>query len=279
MNLERTKFVDSHAHVQFSEYDADRDEVIEKALNAGVWMVNSGSDLENSESAVKLAEKYESGVYATVGIHPSENSQLTTYNSQVPTLNSQLATLALSPKVVAIGECGLEYFPDTSGEEKESQAELFIDQIDLANKVGKPLVIHCRDAYEDLYRIIENNEGRLLNEFPALMHFFSGTPEDARKFLEMGFVFSFGGAATFPPKPNKTDFVSLVKELPLSSILLETDCPYVTPEPIRGKRNEPLFVTYVAEKLAEIRGIPSDELAEATTENALKFFAIEKASR
>ncbi|MFA4999682.1 MAG: TatD family hydrolase [Parcubacteria group bacterium] len=279
----KPKFIDSHAHVQFADYDADREEVIKKALAAGVWMINSGSDLSNSAGAVELAEKYEEGVYATVGIHPSESAKLHGREDW----QRSLRMLAENPKCVAVGECGLEYFSDTDN--KGEQKELFIKQMEISDEVKKPLVIHCRDAYDDLYGILKENENLLLANRPALMHFFSGMERDAERFLDMGFVFSFGGATTFSSrraggeagssKPNKTNFGPLIKKLPLSAILLETDCPYVTPEPYRGKRNEPSFVTYVAMKMAEIKGVSVEKLAEATTENALKFFAIDGASR
>jgi TatD DNase family protein len=303
MRLEQTKpkLIDSHAHTQFSDYDGDRREVIERALGAGIWMVNSGADMDSSEKAVKLAEQYKEGVYATVGVHPSEKSA----KIHDREFWRKLGELAKSGKCVAVGECGLEYFPDTSADDKRLQAELFEYQINLANEIGKPLVVHCRDAYDDLYEILKKNGNKLIPERSALMHFFSGTVEYADRFLEMGFVFSFGGAATFTPKPGKTslaegpastslrgesptclaprrrraDFISLIKRLPIEAILIETDCPYVTPVPLRGQRNEPSFVVHVANKIAEIKGISEREAAEATTENALRFFAIDGPSR
>jgi TatD DNase family protein len=274
----KLRLIDSHAHAQFSDYDEDRDEVIERALNAGVWMINAGANLASSEKAIELAEKYDKGVYATIGVHPSEKSD--DFNLD------KMRSLAASSKCVAIGECGLENpFHQGSIEEenlsnnKKEQAELFVRHIDFSRETNKPLVIHCRDAYQEIYEIIADNKDKLVSGRPALMHFFSGTVEMAEKFLDFGFVFSFGGATTFPQRSNKTDFISLIKKLPLKAILLETDCPYVTPVPLRGKRNEPLYVTYIAEKIAEIRGINAEKLAESTTENALNFFAIEGPNR
>jgi len=281
----KPKLVDAHAHTQFDDYNEDRDEVISRALGAGIWMVNAGADLDNSKAAVELAEKYKEGVYATVGIHPSEKSA----DIHGRELWQKMESLAKREKCVAIGECGLEYSEKTTKKDKELQAELFLSQINLAKEVKKPLVIHCRDAYEDLYGILKENESALLPESPALMHFFSGTTEYADRFLEMGFVFSFGGAATFPPKPGKTslaegsprraDFASLIRRLPISAILLETDCPYVTPVPMRGQRNEPSYVVHAAKKVAELKDLSEEELAEETTKNALRFFAIDRASR
>jgi TatD DNase family protein len=303
--------------MQFSSYDEDRSLVIQRALDAGIWMVNSGSNSITSEGAVKLAEKYKDGVYATVGIHPSHttnNSQPTTHNSQLsknnPTTNSQqlihnsqpidqnlqkeelgedsgvedfdkekMRALAAHPKCVAIGECGLEYFSDDISEaEKEGQREMFVSHINLSYEINKPLVIHCRNAYRDTADVLQENADKLITGRPGLMHFFSGTEDEAREFLEMGFVFSFGGATTFPYKPGRTDFASVIRMLPLRAILLETDCPYVAPAPFRGKRNEPLYVTEIAKKVAEIRDVSLSQLAEVTTDNAMKLFAIGEAS-
>ena len=268
------KLVDAHAHMQFADYNEDRAQVIQQALDAGIWIINAGSNLENSKEGIRIAEEYGEGVYATVGIHPSEAEE--GFNKE------KMRLLALHPKCVAIGECGLEYpsrirFAEIGLSEidnKEAQAELFMHHINLSHETEKPLVIHCRDAYENLYEILKENENSLIKDRPALMHFFSGSVVDAEKFLKLGCIFSFGGAVTFPPKPNQTDFISLIKMIPIQAIVLETDCPYLSPEPLRGKRNEPLHITYVAEKIAEIKGISPQEIAEQTTENAIKFFAI-----
>ena len=271
------KLIDAHAHTQFVDYNEDRAQVIQRALDNGIWIVNAGSNLENSKIAIKLAEEYEKGVYATVGIHPSEAGE--GFNKE------KMRLLVSHPKCVAIGECGLEYpsrvrlaeIGFSEIDNKEEQVELLAHHINLSYETGKPLVIHCRNAYEDLYEILKKNENSLIKDRPALMHFFSGKIADAEKFLELGCIFSFGGAVTFPLKSNQTDFASLIKMLPIQAIVLETDCPYVSPEPFRGKRNEPLHITYVAEKIAEIKGVSLQEIAEQTTKNAIKFFAINEA--
>ena len=260
------RFIDVHAHIQFFAYDEDREKTIQRALGDGVWMINSGSNLTNSEDALKIAEEHEQGVYATVGIHPSE--VIEGFNKE------KMRLLALHPKCVAIGECGLEYFSDTTNQ--KLQEKLFIQHIDIAYTTKKPLIIHCRDAYDDLYKVLKTNQNKLITKRPALMHFFSGTQSDALKFLELGCVFSFGGAVTFDVKSGKTNFASIIKSLPIEAILLETDCPYVSPVPFRGKRNEPAYLVYVAEKIAEIKGLPVSTVAEITTENAIRFFAINK---
>ena len=254
--------IDSHTHIQFSAYDEDRNEVIDRTLKQNIWIINSGSNSHNSENAVLLAEKYENGVYATIGVHPSETE---VFDEQ------KMIELALSPKVVAIGECGLEYIHEYNA---EAQKALFESQIIFADKTKKPLVIHCREAYEDAYQILFSHKN-ILNERGGLMHFFSGTIDEAKKFLNLGFYFSFGGAITFPKKLNGADFEELLKMLPLDRILLETDAPYVAPVPYRGKRNESIYITEVAKKAAEIKGMAIEKISEATTENAMRIFAIQ----
>jgi len=268
-------YFDVHTHLQFSAYDNDRAEVFNRAFNENIWMINSGSNSRNSEDAVKLAEKYERGIYATIGIHPShagpDNTEISEESGTEIFDEKKMTDLAMSPKVVAVGECGLEYFREYDA---SSQKRLFEEHVIFAGKIKKPLVIHCREAYGDTYDILVSHRN-ILNEKGGVMHFFSGTHEEAKKFLELGFYFSFGGAITFPKKKEGADFELLVKELPIDRILLETDAPYVAPVPYRGKRNEPSYVTEVAKKAAEIRGISIEELAEATTANALRIFAIE----
>ncbi|MDD5098907.1 MAG: TatD family hydrolase [Candidatus Colwellbacteria bacterium] len=282
--------VDSHTHIQFSAYDEDRKEVLDRALEQNIWTINSGSNSVNSEAAVKLAESYEAGVYATVGIHPSHAAPLRQgFAGQGDEINEdsgsesfnkeKMTRLAASKKVVAIGECGLEYFREYDA---KSQKELFTEHINFAYEVKKPLVIHCREAYADTYDILLANKD-ILSERGGLMHFFSGSVEDMAKFLDLGFYFSFGGAITFPSKvpasqslePGRTNFERLLRALPMDRILLETDAPYVAPQPYRGKRNEPAYIVEVARKVAEMKGITMEEAASATTDNALRLFAIE----
>lgn len=268
-------YFDVHTHLQFSAYDDDRDAVIDGAIGQGIWMITSGSNSRNSEDAVKLADKYEKGVYATIGIHPShagrENTEIGEDSGTEFFDEKKMTALAMSRKVVAVGECGLEYFREYDA---VSQKKLFEDHIVFADKIKKPLVIHCREAYGDTHDILFS-ERNILNERGGVMHFFSGTVDEARKFLELGFYFSFGGAITFPKKKEGADFELLMKELPLDRILLETDAPYVAPVPYRGKRNESSYILEVAKKAAEIRGISVEKLSEATTGNALRIFAIE----
>ncbi len=274
------KIVDSHTHVQFPQFNKDRDEVIQRALDAGIWMINVGADMESSKKAVELAEKYKEGVYAAVGVHPHEAEK-----NLIPELVEGLRNLAKNPKVVAIGECGLDYYnrqPTPSSraklatgqatdnqqqKNKQEQKELFLEHIRLAKEVDKPLMIHCRDAFEDLIKI--------LSTFPFLLsssnviHFFTGTLNDAKQLLELGFYFTFGGLITY-----NRQFDEVIKFIPLDRILAETDAPYVTPEPYRGHRNEPLYVFEVAKKIAEIKNIPFEEFCERVVENNRKVFKI-----
>lgn len=271
---DKPKFIDSHAHVQFSAYDEDREEIIKKAFAVGVWMINSGSNSKNSADAVKLAERYDQGVYATIGIHPShagkETTEITEYSGTEAFDENKMTKLAISPKVLAVGECGLEYFREFDA---ASQKKLFEEHINFARKIDKPLVIHCRNAYRDVYNILRANKN-LLNKRGGVMHFFSGSADEAREFLDIGFNFSFGGAITFPKKSKGADLKGLAEALPLERILLETDAPYVSPVPYRGKRNEPAYIVETAKRLAEIKKIPLEDVIAATTENTRRIFAI-----
>lgn len=268
------KLVDSHAHVQFPAYDADHEAVIGRALEAGVGMVNIGTQYSTSDDAVKLAEKYDEGVWATVGFHPNhldikvhhDAQELRARNQEVFEIKKFLQ-LVRHPKVVAVGECGLDYF--RSGlETKEAQREVFEQQIALANEIKKPLIIHCRQAFADLIEILDS-KFQILNSPAGVVHFFSGSWDDAKKLLDLGFYLGFGGVITFA-----RDYDEVVTKVPLDRLLVETDAPYVAPAPYRGKRNEPAYVTETVKKIAELRGIPYDEVVETTTANARTLFRL-----
>ncbi|MCK9187092.1 MAG: TatD family hydrolase [Candidatus Colwellbacteria bacterium] len=295
------KYIDTHAHLQFSNFDGDREEVIERTLNFGMWVVNSGSNSKTSKKAIEIAENYKEGVYATVGIHPShakisnlksqnlklqpktdnlDNNEITEESGVEDFDGEKMRMLAAHPKCVAIGECGLEYF--SSGEaidNSNEQEEMFLQHIELASEIKKPLVIHCRNAYADTIRILKENRNKLLDDRPGVMHFFSGTEGDMYELLDLGFIFSFGGAITFSPKKGQEDIAGLVYKAPFEAIMLETDCPFVAPVPYRGKRNEPLYAIETAKKIAEIKNMSLEEVADITTGNALRFFAIGDATR
>jgi TatD DNase family protein len=275
------KLIDSHTHVQFAAFKNDVDEVIKRALDAGIWIVNVGSQKDTSKEAVTTAEKYPEGVYATVGLHPGHTNK-SHYDSDEMDGGESFSTrseifdygyykdLANHPKVVAIGECGLDYYrmEESESDAKEKQKIAFIQHIELANEIKKPLMIHCREAFPDLIDTLKANHSNLL-AIPGIIHFFSGTKFEATELLDMGFYFTFGGVITF-----SRDYDEIIKTIPISRILLETDAPYVTPEPYRGKRNEPLYVQEVAKKMAEIRGVDLEEIAHHTNENARSIFGI-----
>lgn len=304
---------DVHTHTQFAAFAEDQDAVIQRALDAGIWMVNVGTQRDTSASAVETAQKYPEGVYATVGLHPihtgksyhdeqelgiwkprfqigngvsKRNNELGGFQSRGEEFDyDYYKKLAETPKVVAIGECGLDYY--RLGEEtKKKQQETFLRQIELAAELKKPLMIHCRNAFQDLIGIL-NAKSYTLNPVPGIIHFFTGTIEDARKLLNMGFSFSFGGVITFVPKSPKAtgipaaisglgtrDYDDAVKYIPIERILLETDAPYVTPVPHRGKRNEPAYIMEVAKKMAELKNLPFKEICVTTKENALGIFGL-----
>ncbi len=266
------KFFDAHTHLQSPEFDEDRGEVVQRIFDAEIGVVNVGADKNSSLKAVELAKKYPDRMWATVGCHPHYIEEFD-YNF--------FRDLAREKEVVAIGECGLDYArinTEQTRNNAEKQQEVFIKHIELAKEVGKPLMIHCRDAFNNLIKILESNvKGQGSNVQSGILHFFTGTFEDAKKLLEMAslpagreFYFTFNGLIT-----HNRDFDEIIKYIPLDRILLETDAPYVAPLSRRGKRNEPSYIIETAQKMAEIKGVSLEELAEKTTENAIKVFGLE----
>ena len=251
--------VDSHAHIDDERFDADRDEVVARALAAGVSLIlNVGADMGSSARSVALAEKY-SGIYAAVGMHPHDAKDMR------ETDYTQLEQWTKPPRVVAIGEIGLDYHYDLSP--RPVQKEVFLRQLDLARKTGKPFIIHEREAHADTLEIIRSAARGLKGVF----HCFSGSVETAREYLKMGFYISVAGPVTFS-KSGKTKEVA--KYVPLDRLLVETDSPYLTPQPHRGHRNEPAYVRLVAEEIASLRNLPLEEVAAATTANVRRLFDI-----
>ncbi|MBO8142551.1 MAG: TatD family hydrolase [Firmicutes bacterium] len=255
----RAVLVDTHAHLDHELFAADQHEVIQRAREAGVcYIVTIGSDVASSEAAVRLAEQYE-GVWAAVGIHPhdaSGGSEEAFY---------RIEELARHPRVVAIGEIGLDYHYDHSP--RPVQREVFIRQLELARKLDLPFVVHNREADADTMAILREHGAGM----PGLLHSFAGSPDMAEECLRMGYFISTGGMVTF----KKADAVrEAIGRVPLDRLLLETDAPYLTPVPLRGRRNEPAFVRHVAEFVAEWRGVSFDELARITTANACRFFRL-----
>ncbi len=278
-------FIDIHTHLNFSAFDDDRDAVIARTLSELVWAINVGTQIDTSRKAIELAHQHE-GMFAAIGLHPihtdksfhdseelGEGGQ--EFSSRGEVFDSTIyRTLAEHPKVVAIGECGLDYFRITNDEIRIRQEKAFRQQIELALEVNKPLMLHLRNgsgrsAYKDAFSILNSyfltHNSRLRGD----LHFFAGTIEEANPFLDIGFTFSFTGVVTFARAYDE-----VIKYLPADSIMAETDAPYVAPEPHRGKRNEPRYVSYVVEKLAHIKGLPLETMRLQILKNARRMFGI-----
>jgi TatD DNase family protein len=253
-------YFDTHAHYDDSAFDSDRDELLTRTLpDSGVqFLVNIGSSMENSRKALALAERYPY-IYAAVGVHPSESEQLDA---------AELERLAAHPKCVAIGEIGLDYhYPEPS---KATQTAALRTQLELAGKLNKPVVFHDREAHEDSLNIVRE----YCRRFPALIgvfHCYSGSMETALELIKLGWYISFTGVITFK---NAKNLPEIVAALPADRIMTETDAPYLSPEPKRGKRNDSSNMRYINEALARFRGITPAEAAELTLENGKRFFRI-----
>lgn len=246
--------IDAHCHLQEFE---DPGEVI-SGLEA---VICCGAGVESSERAVEIAQKYKS-VYATVGIHPEENSKSKILSSK-QILKSKLLNLLKLPKVVAVGECGLDFLPETREEEKSTQRELFKFNVDLAKEAELPLVVHCRNAFTDVFEIVDYEK--------VQMHCFTGNIEQMHKCVKRGWYISFGGIVTFKSSHALRE---VAKAVPEDRLLVETDSPYLAPEPVRGSRNEPKNVKIVAAKIAEVRGASINQIEMVTSGNARQFFGI-----
>jgi len=289
------KLFDVHTHVQFAAFKDDADLVIKRALDAGIWMINVGTQKDTSAKAVEFTNKYSEGVYATVGLHPIHtersyhdsqefgafsNSQEFENKKKTESQDAGFVSreeefdyeyykkLAQNSKVVAIGECGLDYYRTKNLEFRTKQFDAFKKQMELAVEVKKPLMIHCRQAFSDLIVVLDSRY-QILNSPSGIVHFFSGTKDDAKKLMDMGFSFSFGGVITFT-----RDYDEVIKFIPLERILLETDAPYVAPVSYRGKRNEPSYVSEVARRLAELKNMTMEGVMKITVENARRLFSI-----
>src|SRR3989337_391802 len=273
------KLFDVHTHVQFAAFNEDREDVIKRAQEKEVYMINVGTQWDTSSAANDLAKKYESGVWATVGLHPIHTSksfhdkeelgggeEAREFTSRGEEFDyEKYKKLALDGKVVALGECGLDYYRLEEGT-RHRQEKVFINHIELSRDVKKPLMIHCRQAFPDLIKILESYRSSLIAK-PGAVHFFSGTTDNAKKLMDLGFSFSFGGVLTFTH-----EYEDVVKYIPLDRILLETDAPYVAPEPYRGNQNKPSYVIEVAKKIAAIKGDTTAEVIAITFKNAETLF-------
>lgn len=296
--------MDAHAHVNFNAFKKDASEVIRRALDSGVWLNNVGSQITTSERAVEIANQYPQGVYACVGLHPIHLSDFSVdedehdvhFKPRQEKFNyDAYYKLAQNKKVVGIGEVGLDFFhldfasPDQLENLKKQQKEIFIKQIELAQEVGLPLMLHCRgskknpeDAYWEMIEILKNESGGLRPSLSrrdsvsksrgltGVIHCFTSTLEIAKAFIDLGFCVGFTGIVTYP---NAKEVQKVAAELPLEKIIIETDCPYLAPQPVRGERNEPLYVKHVMEKIAEQKKLPVEEVEKATFENTMRVFS------
>ena len=256
-------FTDSHAHLEFPQFENEREDVIERAWEAGVrhlLAIGSGTGPHDLEAAFPFAANYD-WIHATVGIHPHEAALAEEKHF------TSLAELCRAEKVLAVGEIGLDYHYDHSP--KPVQKDVLFRQLELASKTDLPVIFHCREAWEDLRRIVLDQwQG---NERGGILHCFTGTREDAFAFLDRGFYVSFAGNVTFK---KSNDLRKVVREVPLDRLLVETDSPYLAPVPYRGKRNEPAYVREVARVVGEVKGLSPEEVGVKTTENFLRLFRI-----
>ena len=252
--------IDSHAHLDDERFDGDRDILIKSLKSNKLELViNIGADFQSSINSIELAKQYDN-IYASIGVHPHSASEVTE-----ETLD-KFREMAKEEKVVAIGEIGLDYYYDNSP--RDLQRKWFREQLKLAKELDLPVIIHSRDATQETFDIIKEAQDGSLR---GVLHCFSGSVEVAMEYIKLGFYISIGGPVTFK---NARVVKEVAEAVPLDKLLIETDCPYLTPEPYRGKRNEPMFVKYVAQKIAEIKDINFEELAKATNKNTKELFRI-----
>ncbi|MFA5172806.1 MAG: TatD family hydrolase [Candidatus Paceibacterota bacterium] len=268
--MKNFKLIDCHAHVNSEFSKENYPEVLRRALETGIAVVNVGTNKKDSEENVKIAESFKEGVFATVGMHPTEEEKIN-YDF--------FRKLAENKKVVAVGECGLDYFRVKDDEFKireiERQKDLFKEQIKLAKEVGKPLMLHLRtaEAYRDALEILRQAQDLKMPKI--IFHFYSGGEEFLERALKLDAYFTFGGTLTFKMKGGeKNEYEEVIKKVPKDRILLETDAPFVAPEPNRGKRNEPIMIVETAKKAAEILEMELEEFLEIEKKNAENVFGV-----
>jgi len=245
--------IDTHSHLNFKAFDKDRDIVIKRSLENNVWQINASSTFDTSKLAVEIAEKYKEGVYASIGLHPihikDEEFNVEKYRE-----------LAKNNKVVAIGETGLDYmYP-----EREKQKQIFLQHLELAKQLNLPVILHCRKAHNEMLEILKSLKAR--PRVRGVVHCFTGNWTQAKQYLDLGLHLGFNGIIF------KHNVDEIIKKAPLNRILIETDCPYLTPPQAETKRNEPIFVKYVAERVVELRGESFEEFTKAVAQNAISLF-------
>lgn len=247
------KYFDIHSHLNFGDYDKDWDAVIARMQETGTHTIVIGTDYESSKKAVELAQKHPE-IYACIGVHPVDNPSRAFEKEE-------FAELVKEPKVVAVGECGLDFFHAKKAEDYERQKKLFLEQVEFAVEYGKPLMIHAREAYAELLELLEPYRGKVRGN----VHFFAGDWETAQRFFSLDFTVSFTGVITFAESYDE-----VIRKAPLDRLMAETDAPYVAPVPYRGKRNEPAYVQEVVKRIAEVRGEDFELVREALVRNALR---------
>ena len=255
--------IDTHAHVNFETYNTRIDEVFENAKNNDVnIMILPGVEVSKWDEIISFTEKYDN-VYGAIGVHPSEIKDFDEAASK------KMAELLKHPKIKAVGEVGLDYYWDKDENIREQQKKVFIEQIRLANEAKKTLIIHEREAHKDAFDILKEYASSEIN---VVMHCFSGSAEFMKECVNQGYYIALGGIITFKnaQKPKE-----VAKEVSIDRLLIETDCPFLTPHPHRGEENEPAYVKFVAQEIANLKEISFEEVAEVTTKNALKVFNIE----
>ena len=287
--------IDTHAHLNSPPFEEDLEEVIKRCQEGNVWVINVGTHYEDSKRAVEIAEKYSEGIFAAIGLHPEHlgdgvaklkiNGEEYIIKREKRFEYEKYKKLGKSPKVVAIGEIGLDYWhkPKTKkklAEFKQKQKELLLEQIKLAEELNLPIIFHCRLAHNDLIEVLKseirnpksktNPKSQIPSSKPkGVVHCFTGSWEQAREYMDMGFYLGFNGLIF------KLNLDEIIKKTPLERILIETDCPFLTPPQAKSSRNEPIFVRYIAQKIAEIKKEPFKKIMEATTKNAMDLFKID----
>jgi TatD DNase family protein len=288
--------IDSHAHINFQEYASELADVIARSLDDKTWIINVGSNYETSQKAVEIANKYKLGVWAVVGCHPIDLSKdfeeklafggkegIYSYKKEIFDYDKYYDLAIKNPKVKAIGEVGLDFYRLADSKHslekvRKIQTDVFRQFIKLGQELDLPLVLHCRGeendpygAYDEMLEILKSEVRSLKSEVKGVIHCYGGNLEQARKFLDLGFYIGFTGIVTFK---NAKDIQAIAKEVPLNRILIETDAPFLAPDPYRGQRNEPSYVKYVCQKIADLKGLSFDEVAKATYENTCKLFKL-----
>jgi len=294
------KYIDIHSHVNFNAFDEDRDVIIHRALDGDTWLINGGTQYDTSKKAVEMTQEYKEGVYASIGLHPIHTGASYHDADELGNEGKEFVSrgevfdkekykeLSKLGKVVAIGECGLDYYR-CDEESIEKQKKAFISQVELASELGLPLILHIRNndndkthnAYTEVLNILKqfNDTNSAHAEFVSLkgvIHFFAGTLEDAKNFIDFGFLISFTGAITYPKRSDGKgcNYEEIIKNIPIESIIADTDSPYVAPVPYRGKRNEPIYVKEIVKKIAEIKNLTEEETARIIFNNVKQTFDI-----